>query len=128
VTTLDSSQDLCNFVEILLEAGLLLPTDWQGKLEESLIDGSSPGSINVIVNKNTLILGTRVTTKGGDPYPIYLQMGTKHMPPRPFVLIGAEQSGPPQFNRRIPAFLAIIANYIEQIALKELKETERGGT
>lgn len=91
-----------------------------GKLEESLVNPKGDGSVNQIINKTTLILGTSVKSRSGKPYPIYLQAGTKHMPARPFVLIGAEQTGPPEFNKRVPAFIAQIENYLEQIALKEV--------
>jgi hypothetical protein len=97
-----------------------------GKLEQSLLNPAGEGSVNQIVNKTTLIMGTSVKSKKGFPYPIALQQGWnaggRKVPPRPFVLIGAEQTGPPEFNARYDAFIAQIESYLDQIALQKAKE------
>ena len=61
-----------------------------GKLEKSMTNPKSKGSINHIVNKQALILGTRVKNKKGVFYPAFLQDGTSKMPARKFLFIGPE--------------------------------------
>lgn len=79
-----------------------------GRLERSMTDADSNESINKVINKKTLILGTRV------PYAPHHQFGTSKMPARPFVLIGAEQVAPEGLNRRQDAWVAILASYVAQ--------------
>ncbi len=79
-----------------------------GVLEESVTNPASPNSINLILNKNTLVLGTKV------PYGAYHQFGTSKLPARPFVLIGAEQVSPPELNRRVDAWIEIVKDYVLQ--------------
>lgn len=92
------------------------------RLEKSLINPKDSGSVNQIINKKTLIMGTKVTSKSGEPYPQFLQLGTKKMPERPFVLIGPEQTGPEAFNKRYELFINHIQNYLEQIALQKVAD------
>lgn len=82
-----------------------------GRLLSSI---TSPGSesINLIINKQTLLLGSTV------PYGIYHQLGTAKMPARPWILIGAEQTAPPELNNRKDAWLAIINKYVSDIITK----------
>lgn len=55
-----------------------------GALRDSVTSGTDSNSISQIVNKDTLIIGTRI------PYGRYLQEGTSKMPARPFLFIGPE--------------------------------------
>lgn len=85
-----------------------------GKLERSIIDPKDAKAIANIVNKKTLYLGSKVK------YAEYLQTGTSRMPSRPYVLIGAEQSGPPEFNRRFEIFGNIFKEYVRQVAMQRI--------
>ena len=58
-----------------------------GRLEESLTNPKDADALESVVNKNILILGTRV------PYATWLQEGTKKMPKRPFLVFGNENEG-----------------------------------
>ena len=58
-----------------------------GRLEESITNPTDSDALESVVNKNVLILGTRV------PYATWLQTGTKKMPKRPFLLFGNENEG-----------------------------------
>lgn len=87
-----------------------------GRLEKSITQPDSPESVNRILNKNTLFLGT--TT----PYAGFLQEGTSRMPARPPVLLGSEQVSPPEVNRRIDAWIQILAQYAVD------KSAQLGGT
>ncbi len=79
-----------------------------GALEDSLTD---PGNSDAVFNVDakSLILGTR------KPYAIFLQGGTSRMKARPHVLIGAEQTGPEEFNERRKAWIAQIEDYVMQV-------------
>lgn len=79
-----------------------------GKLEKSLTEAGNEGTINQVVNKKILILGTSV------PYAPYLQFGTKFMVPRPFMFIGPEQTSPSDLNRRAETWVLIIQDYVKQ--------------
>lgn len=83
-----------------------------GALERSITEPGDPASISLIINKTTLILGTKV------PYGKYHQFGTKRLPKRPFILVGAEQVSPPDLNRRREAWLQIISDYVMQASRK----------
>ncbi len=82
-----------------------------GALEKSITEPSDRYAINRIVNKMTLILGSSI------PYGPHHQFGTKHMPARPWVLIGAEQTAPEELNRRLGAWIQTIENYVVQKSL-----------
>ncbi|HVH96869.1 MAG TPA: hypothetical protein VM682_08000, partial [Bacillus sp. (in: firmicutes)] len=77
-----------------------------GVLESSLTEPGDSNAIAVITNGTTLTLGTKV------PYAQYLHTGTKHMPMRPVIIIGAEQSGPIDPNNRQQAWIAQIQDYV----------------
>ena len=79
-----------------------------GMLERSITNPSNGDAISVILNKNSLIMGTRVE------YAPYLHFGTSKMPERPFVMIGAEQTGPEEFNMRQEAWIKTIQSYVDQ--------------
>jgi phage gpG-like protein len=85
-----------------------------GALEQSITNPTDSNSINLIINKNTLILGTKI------PYGAPHQFGAPriNLPARPFILIGAEQTAPDQLNRRRDAWIAIIEDYVTQVSRK----------
>lgn len=73
-----------------------------GKLLGSVTIQSS-NSVSEVINKNTLILGTSV------PYAKYHQYGTKTLPVRPMVLIGAGGDK----ERTLFRWTSIINNYVK---------------
>lgn len=77
-----------------------------GKLEKSLTNPGDANTIALILNRQTLILGTKV------PYAGYLQGGTSRMPARPPVLIGAESTAPPELNQRRQLWIQTLENYV----------------
>lgn len=81
------------------------------KLKDSLINPGNENAVNTIVNKKTLILGTKVTSKKGDPYPIFLQEGTRFMPAREHVLVGNEQTAPGPINKRLNIWIERLNEY-----------------
>lgn len=81
-------------------------------LEKSITEPTDGQSVNMIVNKKTLILGTKVE------YGPFLHFGTVKMKARPFVLIGAEQTGPPEFNKRLEAWIKILEDFVVQTTRK----------
>ena len=83
------------------------------KLKRSITDPKDSNSVNQIINKKSLFLGTQVTSKKGHPYAKSLHFGTDKMAARPFVLIGAEQTGPAEFNLRVEAWIFTLNKYIE---------------
>lgn len=85
-----------------------------GALELSITDPTDTNSINLIINKQTLLLGTKIF------YAPTHQFGSvkSNVPARPFLLIGAEQTGPEEFNKREAAWIAIIASYVAQVSAK----------
>lgn len=82
-----------------------------GKLEASITKADAVGAVSLI-GKRLMIIGTRVTSKDGAPYPAYLQLGTKRMAARPFIRIGAEQSGGPDHNKRLQLWTEKIRDYV----------------
>lgn len=64
-----------------------------GKLESSLTDPSDPNALTEVVNRDMLLLGTRVLSKAGASYPTFLYYGTKFMPARPFLFIPDDRLG-----------------------------------
>lgn len=88
-----------------------------GALERSITMKDDDNAIaNILSDNKSMILGTRV------PYARPLQTGAKmgpyKMPARPFVLIGAEQTGPPEFNMRLEAWIIQLKSYVEQVTGK----------
>lgn len=100
-----------------------------GKLADSMTNPSSPDSVNMIINKKILILGTKAMSDTGKsnkgyPYPIALQAGavSKGMYyPRPFVLLGAEQVATPEINKRTQIWLGHIEKHIANVLAKRAK-------
>ena len=85
-----------------------------GQLEKSLTNPRNEFSVNQIINKKTLIVGTKVLSKKGAPYAIYLQNGTKFMKARPPVLFGTEQIAPTKLNKRVSNWGLILRAYVLQ--------------
>ena len=63
-----------------------------GALEKSITNPTDPNTVASVLNKKTLILGTKLTSGGEEdaPYPAFLQFGTKFMPARPYLVVGTE--------------------------------------
>ena len=58
-----------------------------GRLERSMTVPGDPNSLFEILNRETLILGTRAVSDQGANYPAFLNEGTKFMPARPFLTV-----------------------------------------
>ena len=87
-----------------------------GALAKSITEPGSKFSISKIINKRELILGSSI------PYGAAHQYGTKRMPRRPWVLIGAEQTAPPELNRRLDAWVTVLADYVRSKTAKHIGE------
>ena len=87
-----------------------------GKLMRSMTIPDDPNSVNTVINKVSLILGTKVTNKKGKPYPIYLQAGSTKigLPSRPHVLLGGEQVATSQINQRNKAWIKRLNDWVVQ--------------
>lgn len=85
-----------------------------GALEASITNKNAPGAIATIANQNTVILGTSI------PYAIYHQSSAprKKIPFRPIVMIGSEQTAPPELNQRREIWIEILKNYVLQVSKK----------
>jgi phage gpG-like protein len=79
-----------------------------GRLADSITKPDSSDAITEIINKKTLVLGSKV------PYGSAHQFGTKVLPQRPWILLGAEQTAPEEINRRRDAWVALLADYLAQ--------------
>ncbi len=85
-----------------------------GRLEKSVTNPNSPDAWNYIVNKDTLILESRVE------YGIFHQLGTSKMPRRPFFFIGPEAPtyATDEMKGRAERWLNILNSYV----LRKLKQ------
>lgn len=81
---------------------------WSGALESSITDPTNAFSIHNIINRNSLLLGTRITSKTGAPYAYFLHNGTSKMAARPVVLFGNEQVAPSSLTARIDGWRKLI--------------------
>lgn len=87
-----------------------------GQLEASITDPADGNAVAQVINKQVLYLGSKVK------YAQWLQTGTKRgTPSRPYVLIGAEQTGPPEFNARFDAFADVLFSYTKQVLQQRMK-------
>jgi hypothetical protein len=84
---------------------------YTGRLEKSLTDPTNPAAISEIVNKNSLIVGTRVQSKSGAPYASFLHFGTSRMAARPVVLFGNEQVAPGALEARVEGWRRILLDW-----------------
>ena len=84
----------------------------EGRLEDSLVKRSGKDAISTVLNQKTLVLGTRV------PYAGFHQFGTRKMPKRPPILIGAEQTrgAPGEINRREALWIKTIQDFVLQLS------------
>lgn len=87
-----------------------------GKLAASMTIPGNSGSVNKIVNKKILVLGTKVKSKKGAPYPFFLHFGTKKMPARPVVLLGVEQVATRDQNKRVQNWTQMLGDYVVQVS------------
>jgi phage gpG-like protein len=79
-----------------------------GALERSITDPTDPNAISSVLNKTTLLLGTKL------PYAGWLQNGTKKMPARPFLVVGTEKglwAQSTQMQRRKEAWMRTLEKY-----------------
>lgn len=87
-----------------------------GRLAASITWPIGGESINFIVNKNTLVLGTEVE------YGIYHQSDTPRnkMPYRPFLFVGVEQIAPNDIrNNRLKNWMTILENHFQRVMSKK---------
>jgi phage gpG-like protein len=86
-----------------------------GALAASITVPNAKGAIHRVINKKALLLGSSV------PYGAFHQLGGKHLPQRPWVLVGPEQVSPPELNRRAEAWVKIIQDYVLARARQRLE-------
>lgn len=81
-----------------------------GRIEDSITNPVGTDSINLIVNKTALYLGTRV------PYAIFHQSSAPRttLPFRPVVFLGVEQTAPTEVRNESTRWVNIIDDYIQQ--------------
>lgn len=80
----------------------------KGRLSNSMVNKNAE-SITRIINKNTLVLGTKT------PYAKFLQRGTGKMPARPVVIFGSEQVAPSDsgLNKRVELWIKMVSDFID---------------
>ncbi len=88
----------------------------KGPLEKSITDPNDGGAVNNIINKTTLVMGTRV------PHAIFHQgPGTRtKMPFRPIVMIGSEQIAPPELNKRRDIWIKMLGDYVKTVTNRNI--------
>lgn len=89
-----------------------------GKLERSLTEPSDSDTIASILNKKQLILGTKVTSLKGVPYPSLLNFGNPktNLPARPYMVIGTGKgkwSKSLHIQRRLKLWIELLDNYVK---------------
>lgn len=89
-----------------------------GVLASSITDPGDLNSINLIINGDTLILGTKVS------YAHYHQFGTKVLPVRPVIFTNGEQSATDDMYNRSGAWAKILKDYVLQVTSKVGAVTE----
>ena len=87
-----------------------------GALEKSITNPTDPNTVSSVLNKKTLILGTKLTSGGEEnaPYPAFLQFGTKFMPARPYLVVGTEKGKWAQsktIRRRKQRWMEVLEKY-----------------
>lgn len=87
------------------------PARKSGKLADSMTDPTHPDAVSTVANKTILILGTKVKSKKGHPYPLSLHFGTKNMEARPLALIGGEQVATRQVNVRRDIWIETLRSF-----------------
>jgi len=81
-----------------------------GTLEASITNPAHSNSVNRIINKKSLVLGSSVR------YANFHQLGTSRMPARPVVIFGNEQRAPDALKRRVGQWEKIIMDYAVQVS------------
>ena len=79
-----------------------------GRLRDSLTKPDDRDTIATVINRKTLLLGTKV------PYAPALQFGTKNMPARPYLVVGTESglwAKSTHIQRRKKAWIQILEKY-----------------
>jgi phage gpG-like protein len=79
-----------------------------GALEESLTKPTDRNTIATVLNRKSLLLGTKL------PYAPYLQFGTKKMPARPFLVVGTESgawANSTHMQRRKERWMELLEKY-----------------
>tara|TARA_R100000781_G_scaffold114720_1_gene86324 strand:- start:5734 stop:6261 length:528 start_codon:yes stop_codon:yes gene_type:complete len=79
-----------------------------GDLMNSLTKPEDQNTVATVINKKTLLLGTKI------PYAGYLQFGTKVMPARPYLVVGTERglwAKNEHIQRRKRAWMEILEKY-----------------
>lgn len=107
----------------LMAVGFLYPLmRREGVLEESLTNPAGSNTVNLILNKNTLIMGTKVA------YAFYHQAkgSRKKMPFRPIVFTGAEQIAPTEIRNASTRWINTIDDYMQQVLSKAFNGTPSG--
>ena len=81
-----------------------------GRLMASITGEPNEESVNQIINRKSLVLGTSV------PYANILQSGStkRNLPPRPVVLFGNEAVAPSAVKNRVAAWQDIMVRYVAQ--------------
>lgn len=84
----------------------------EGAIKRSITNPQDSQSVNSIVNKIALLLGTQV------PHAIFHQskLPRNKLPRRPVVLFGNEQVAPGALSRRIEIWEKIIYDYVAQVS------------
>jgi hypothetical protein len=80
------------------------------RLEGSITEAGSADAIAYVINKRTLVLGTRT------PYAGYLHEGTSKMKARPVLLLGAEQVAPEAHQIARGRWIASIEDFVREAA------------
>jgi len=92
--------------------------EFSGALKESITNPKDSHAISLVINKTGIVLGTSI------PYAPHLHFGTNRpMPARPVVMIGAEQTGPDEFNERESLWILEIEKHIAE-STKQIGETK----
>ena len=87
-----------------------------GDLAKSMTDPSDSDSVATIVNKKTLLLGTKIKSEKGAPYAFFLHFGTKRMVARPLILFGSEKVAPKGINKRVKNWKKMLRKYIRDVS------------
>ncbi len=83
-----------------------------GRLARSITDPEDSEAINIITNRNTLLLGTKV------PYGVYhqSQQTRSKIPYRPFLFVGVEQIAPHDIKQnRLKIWMKILETHMGQV-------------
>lgn len=81
-----------------------------GHLRNALTVPGDPESISTLVGKKSLDLGVN---PDNDVFR-FLHFGTSKMKPRPYILLGAEQTAPSELNKRVEIWQKLIQDFVIQ--------------